>query len=298
MATIVHVHEKNTFIEVTVPKETKKRSLSVPKTMWTGMSQTSMDSTVSSCSSGASPRSIASQSLSDGAQGSGAAEQSKSSVIGPIIASLGSVKGHVLLPESKCDQGGDSDCSCSTQKLDRFTSSSSASSEGEGYGLDASQLVAYVHRTYIANSNNEGLTMMWHGIPRKWSGKRFQEVLSEFADVCDVVYAYLPENYWQKTKMQGGKGNNKGYAFVHLSSSRRECDFARTVASIAQQLAREMYTTHASSQGVSKNLQQMITVARTRAVQGDIFVRVDGRLSTVPKLALRDHTRIQTEDTA
>ena len=80
---------------------------------------------------------------------------------------------------------------------------------------------------------------------------------------------------------------NKGYAFVHLSESKKEAEFAHKVATLATQIGRTMYLTRAAMQGVTHQQLQTISVPKARsAFRGVIHVRVPDGLKTITRFSL------------
>ena len=113
------------------------------------------------------------------------------------------------------------------------------------------------------------------------------------SDVVDFVY--LPLNFWLRNQDTARKkGNtrearlkNKGYAFVHLSESKKEAEFAHKVATLATQIGRTMYLTRAAMQGVTNQLLQTISVPKARsALRGAVHVRVPDGLKSITRFSL------------
>ena len=154
-----------------------------------------------------------------------------------------------------------------------------------------------VYQKYIANApdDSSGLTVMWHGVNREMEDEQLLEMLDGFGFLPLVDFVYLPLNFWLRNQDTARKkGNtrearlkNKGYAFVHLSESKKEAEFAHKVATLATQIGRTMYLTRAATQGVQSQLLQTIKVPKARsAFRGVIHVRVPDGLKTITRFSL------------
>jgi hypothetical protein len=153
-----------------------------------------------------------------------------------------------------------------------------------------------VYQTYLATapSKPSGITLMWHGVSREWEDAQFLEMIDGFA-LDGVEFAYLPLNFWlrnQDAAKKPKKGTawrlkNKGYGFVHLSNTEKEAEFSHKVAMLSMQLGRVMYTTRATTQGVTNQLMQTIHVSKARsAFRGMVHVRIKDELKSVSRFSL------------
>jgi hypothetical protein len=154
-----------------------------------------------------------------------------------------------------------------------------------------------VYQKYIANApdDSSGLTVMWHGVNREMEDEQLLEMLDGFGFIPLLDFVYLPLNFWLRNKETlRKKGNtrdvrlkNKGYAFVHLSESKKEAEFAHKVATLATQIGRTMYLTRAAMQGVTNQLLQTISVPKARsALRGAVHVRVPDGLKSITRFSL------------
>lgn len=162
--------------------------------------------------------------------------------------------------------------------------------------VPAESVAAY--QTYIAHPPEKpsGLTLMWHGVSREWEDTQFLEMIDGLAsDVVDFVY--LPLNFWlrnqdsmrkaKKGSMRDVRLKNKGYGFVHISNAEKEAEFSHKVATLAMQLGRVMYTTRATTQGVTNQLMQTIHVTKARsALRGMVHVRIKGEMKSISRFSL------------
>jgi hypothetical protein len=141
-----------------------------------------------------------------------------------------------------------------------------------------------VHAEYIMNTENRGTTLMWHGIPNKWSVSPELFDALEALNARDVGMVYMPLGHWERRHRLGVR-RNKGYAFVHFLTVEAAKDFAAAVATqkITEKAAS---TTLATYQGISANLRTLMQMTRKRSNTGTIFVLADGGLKQVHKKTL------------
>jgi len=160
---------------------------------------------------------------------------------------------------------------------------------------DESWVAQEVYEEYVQKTDNEGITLMWHGIPNKWAV--FPELLEalDTLGARDVSYVYLPLNYWQKRRSDEASCRNKGYAFVHFMTAEAAREFATRIAS-DEICKKPASTSEAACQGVSANLALLMAMPRKRTTTGAIYVRVRGELHPVEKSALWTLTKIRQSE--
>jgi hypothetical protein len=141
---------------------------------------------------------------------------------------------------------------------------------------------------------------MLHGLNREWDDLQFLEMIAGFG-LDEVDFVYLPLNFWLRNegtdqegkptrrKARDARIKNKGYGFVHISDASKEADFSRKVAMLSIQFGRVMYTTWATTQGVTNQLMQTLLVLKPRsAARGMVHVRVNDELKSVSRFSLWD----------
>jgi hypothetical protein len=160
---------------------------------------------------------------------------------------------------------------------------------------DESWVAQEVYEEYVKKTDNQGITLMWHGIPNKWA---VHPELLEALDTLgarDVSYVYLPLNYWQKRRSDEASCRNKGYAFVHFMNSEAAEEFAARIAS-DEICKKPASTSEAACQGVSANLALLMAMPRKRTTTGAIYVRVRDELRPVEKSALWTLTKLRQNE--
>jgi hypothetical protein len=158
-------------------------------------------------------------------------------------------------------------------------------------GSDAGDNEAFVaeqFQKYLVNTDNSGITLMWHGLPTKYHMNPDLIRIIEDIDAQGVSYLYLPLNHWEKSRVSCGKCRNKGYAFVHFKTSADAEEFTRKVSEYAIESRRSTATTHAAHQGVSLNLTQLVTAPQKRTAAGAIYLpNAEGKFECVTIASLR-----------
>jgi hypothetical protein len=144
-------------------------------------------------------------------------------------------------------------------------------------------IVNQIFDTYIANTDNQGYTLMLHGVQNRLQDEDLLELLLDLG-VPGFQYLYLPPNHWQRRQNPSNmKTRNKGYAFVHFTTEALANNFTKVV----ENAEGSMYTTPAVNQGISASLQQMTLVNRKRTVMnGRVCLAMDGEVFHVSKEAL------------
>ena len=155
---------------------------------------------------------------------------------------------------------------------------------------DVSENAVVVYRTYIANAPSEqsGCTLMWHGLKREWEGEEFLLKIQDFFPLDEIDFVYLPLNFWhRKEELTKSRVKNKGYAFVHLNDAKKEAEFSDKVATLSQQLKRDMHTIRASAQGVTEQLRQTIQAPKgSQVAKGVVHLRIKDELKPVSRYDL------------
>ena len=119
--------------------------------------------------------------------------------------------------------------------------------------VDNEAVVAEQFQKYLVNTDNSGMTLMWHGLPTKHQMKPDLIRIIKDIDAQGVAYLYLPLNHWEKSRVSSGKSRNKGYAFVHFKTAADAEEFTRKVSEYTIESRRSTATTLAAHQGVSLN---------------------------------------------
>jgi hypothetical protein len=150
----------------------------------------------------------------------------------------------------------------------------------------------FVMDKYISAMNNDGATVMWHGLPSKCHVEPDLLAALDRLGATDVEYIYLPLNHWEKSKTTSSKCRNKGYAFLHFSNAASAEDFRTRVAepinfAVANTLMKSTSTTTANYQGITANLFQMLNAGPKRTVDGNIYVKMGGAMTSVNLSSLR-----------
>jgi hypothetical protein len=141
---------------------------------------------------------------------------------------------------------------------------------------------------YLVNTDNGGVTLMWHGLPTKYHVNPDLITMLEAIDARGVGYLYLPLNQWEKSRVSCGKCRNKGYAFVHFKTAADAEEFTRKVADFTIESRRSTATTLAAHQGISLNLTQLVTAPQKRTSAGSIYLpNADGQFECVTIASLR-----------
>ena len=135
---------------------------------------------------------------------------------------------------------------------------------------------------YLVNTDNSGMTLMWHGLSTKYRVDPHLISIIEDIDAQGVAYLYLPLYHWEKKKIR-----NKGYAFVHLKTAADAEEFTRKVWKYTVESRRSTPTTLAAHQGISLNLTQLVTAPQKSTVAGAIYLpNAEGKFEcvTIPSL--------------
>jgi hypothetical protein len=174
--------------------------------------------------------------------------------------------------------------------------SASASSAGSTSSLD-DDISAQVHedfvntqyRKYLANVDNSGQTLMWHGLPTKYQVEPHLASILEKIGATNVGYLYLPLNHWEKKDNPQGKCRNKGYAFIHFVTDAAALDFTNKVSDFCTEQRRLTATTKAVHQGISANLRALVAAPHKRTTSGSLYLpNKVGKLERVSIHAFRD----------
>jgi hypothetical protein len=172
------------------------------------------------------------------------------------------------------------------RRYEDFDSAGSDAGDGETF-------VAEQFQRYLVNTDNSGMTLMWHGLPTKYHMNPDLIRIIEDIDVKGVTYLYLPLNHWEKSRVSCGKCRNKGYAFVHFKTAADAEDFSRKVSEYTIESRRSTATTLAAHQGVSLNLTQLVTAPQKRTAAGAIYLPNDeGKFECVTIASLRKLHRL------
>jgi len=154
--------------------------------------------------------------------------------------------------------------------------------------VDNEAFVAEQFQKYLVNTDNSGMTLMWHGLPTKCHMNPDLIRIIEDIDAQGVVYLYLPLNHWEKSRVSSGKCRNKGYAFVHFKTAADAEEFTRKVSDYTIESRRSTATTLAAHQGVSLNLTQLVTAPQKRTAAGAIYLsNAEGKFECVTIASLR-----------
>jgi hypothetical protein len=141
--------------------------------------------------------------------------------------------------------------------------------------VDNEAFVAEQFQKYLVNTDNSGMTLMWHGLTTKYQMKPDLIRIIEDIDAQGVAYLYLPLNHWEKSsgkfRISSGKCRNKGYAFVHFKTAANAEEFTRKLSEYTFE-SRRPRTTLAAHQGVSLNLTQLVTAPQKRTAAGAIYL--------------------------
>jgi hypothetical protein len=163
--------------------------------------------------------------------------------------------------------------------------------DGLGPDSDAGDNEAFVaeqFQKYLVNTDNSGMTLMWHGLPTKYHMNPDLIRIIEDIDAQNVSYLYLPLNHWEKSRVSCGKCRNKGYAFVHFKTAADAEEFTRKVSDYTIESRRSTATTLAAHQGVSLNLTQLVTAPQKRTAAGSIYLpNAEGKFECVTIASLR-----------
>ena len=153
-------------------------------------------------------------------------------------------------PPSLSDDNNRGPFALSLGRYDRLDSCGSDAVDNEAF-------VAEQFQKYLVNTDNSGMTLMWHGLPTKYHMNPDLIRIIEDIDAQNVSYLYLPLNHWEKSRVSCGKCRNKGYAFVHFKTAADAEEFTRKVSDYTIESRRSTATTLAAHQGVSLNLTQI-----------------------------------------
>jgi hypothetical protein len=158
---------------------------------------------------------------------------------------------------------------------DQDQPASQASQRGDAVdsSLASDEFVVEQFQKYLVDTDNSGLTLMWHGLPTKYHMKPDLLRIFETIDAQGVEYLYLPLNHWEKSRVTCGKCRNKGYAFVHFKTVHDADDFTKKIADYTIESRRSTATTLAAHQGISLNLFQLVTAPQKRTASGTIFLK-------------------------
>lgn len=154
-------------------------------------------------------------------------------------------------------------------------------------GAPDTEMTAYAIREYVEQERNDGLTMIWHGLPTKCCVERDILPALERLGATELEYLYLPLVHWDKRK-----GRSKGYAFLHFASEAAAKDFAEKATEPIEFLSMKKTRTHgtgaASFQGISANILQLLHAPTRRGVPNSrIYLRVGGAMRGVSIDSLR-----------
>merc|ERR1719191_2041793 len=157
--------------------------------------------------------------------------------------------------------------------------------------VDNEAFVAEQFQKYLVNTDNSGMTLMWHGLTTKYQVKPDLIRIIEDIDAQGVTYLYLPLNHWEKSsgksRISSGKCRNKGYAFVHFKTAANAEEFTRKLSEYTFE-SRRPRTTLAAHQGVSLNLTQLVTAPQKRTAAGAIYLpNAMGKLECATIASLR-----------
>merc|ERR1719247_3989462 len=153
---------------------------------------------------------------------------------------------------------------------------------------DDEAFVAEQFQKYLVNTDNSGVTLMWHGLPTKFHMNPDLLRIIEDIDAQGVGYLYLPLNHWEKSRVSCGKCRNKGYAFVHFKTQHYAEEFTRKIAEYTIESRRATATTLAAHQGISLNLFQLVTAPQKRTAAGSIYLpNAEGKFECVTIASLR-----------
>jgi hypothetical protein len=145
------------------------------------------------------------------------------------------------------------------------------------------------HQKYIVNTDDSGLTLMWHGLPTKYQVEPHLVGILDAISAENVEYLYLPVNHWEKKDKMQGKCRNKGYAFIHFRTEAAAADFTHKVTEHCTDKHRLTATTKAVHQGVSANLRALVSAPVKRTLAGHLYLQnTVGKLERISIRALRD----------
>ena len=157
--------------------------------------------------------------------------------------------------------------------------------------------VAEQFQKYLVNTDDSGVTLMWHGLSTKCSVYPHLIRIIEDIDAQGVAYLYLPLNYWEKSS-KGKDPRNKGYAFVHFKTAADAEEFARKVSEHTTRPEGSTHiqqhtltaTTPATQHGVSLNLTQLVSAPQRRAAAPAVYLpNAEGKFECVTIASLRKH---------
>jgi hypothetical protein len=179
-------------------------------------------------------------------------------------------------PSTTCSStSGDSNRGPFALSLGRRASYDDLDSGGSDNEGDNEAFVAELFQKYLVNTDNSGMTLMWHGLTTKYQMKPDLIRIIEDIDAQGVAYLYLPLNHWEKSsgkfRISSGKCRNKGYAFVHFKTAANAEEFTRKLSEYTFE-SRRPRTTLAAHQGVSLNLTQLVTAPQKRTAAGAIYL--------------------------
>jgi hypothetical protein len=149
------------------------------------------------------------------------------------------------------------------------------------------ELIRAVWKRYVLNDGDSafgGTTLMCHDLLNRFTVE--PDLLQLFEKVGlleDVVYVYLPLTYLKSSQMYKLKrpSRNKGYGFVHFSSTEAANKFAQLIRQVdlvgTGRGVKQMYTTLAKFQGVGANLVELLDLENVqwRPKQGCFYVRLE-----------------------
>jgi hypothetical protein len=192
-------------------------------------------------------------------------------------------------PSTTCSStSGDSNRGPFALSLGRRASYDDLDSGGSDNEGDNEAFVAELFQKYLVNTDNSGMTLMWHGLPTKYHMNPDLIRIIEDIDAQGVAYLYLPLNHWEKSRVSCGKCRNKGYAFVHFKTAADAEEFTRKVSEYTIESRRSTATTLAAHQGVSLNLTQLVTAPQKRTAAGAIYLpNAEGKFESVTIASLR-----------
>jgi hypothetical protein len=184
-------------------------------------------------------------------------------------------------------------CSSTSDGGDQEQPGSQASRHRSGSDAPESSIagedfVAEQFQKYLVDTNNGGITLMWHGLPTKYHVTPDLIEIIEEIDAQGVGYLYLPLNHWEKSRVSCGKCRNKGYAFLHFKTIHDAEAFTKRIADFTIESRRTTATTLAAHQGISLNLYQLVTAPQKRTAAGTIYLpNAEGTLECVTISSLR-----------
>jgi hypothetical protein len=145
---------------------------------------------------------------------------------------------------------------------------------------------------YVKQGDNRGQTLMWHGLPSRCNAASdLLPRLEEIQLLDKLQYLYMPVDGDNQFRMNGSRG--KGYAFLHFFDlDAVDAMMKRAEEGLHVSSRRETSLAVASYQGISANLQQILSSPMIASMKGHFFGRVEGQLE---KLYIQDLLTVHTQ---